>query len=171
VRECLSVDISDWDSPGLLFGKPAKQCTKDEVMQECWAQLKRWLNTSTNWLRDEDIHSWHLDPGVTWSDGTTHNETPLLVNTIGSYDNRPTAHSAIPNLFFGGDHVRNNIDLATMEGANESGRSVANAILDAAGDSAPRAAIFPMVAPAEFEPFKRIDSDRYRAGLPHVLDI
>ncbi|WP_054811870.1 hydroxysqualene dehydroxylase [Nocardia arizonensis] len=169
VMECLSADISDWDSPGLLFGKPAKQCTAEEVAQESWAQLKRWLNTSTNWLRDSDIHSWHLDPGITWSGGVTHNETPLLVNTIGSYDHRPTAHCAIPNLFFGGDHVRNNIDLATMEGANESGRSAANAIMDAAGDPGGRATIFPLVEPAEFAPLRALDADRYRAGLPHLL--
>ncbi|MGN2637634.1 hydroxysqualene dehydroxylase [Nocardia takedensis] len=169
VVECLSVDISDWDTPGILYGKPAKQCSAEEVAAESWAQLKRWLNTSTDWLRDGDVHSWHLDPGVSWSGGVTHNETPLLVNTVGSYDHRPTAHCAIENLFFGGDHVRNVIDLATMEGANESGRSVANAVMDAAGDSAGRAAIFPAVQPAEFAALRAVDRDRYRAGLPHLL--
>src|SRR3954462_7520719 len=29
--DCLSVDISDWDTPRILFGKPAKKCTRDEV--------------------------------------------------------------------------------------------------------------------------------------------
>ncbi|GAA5062828.1 hydroxysqualene dehydroxylase [Nocardia callitridis] len=170
VRECFSIDISDWDAPGILFGKTAKNCTAEEVAQECWAQMKAWLNTSTGWLRDEDIHSWHLDPGITRSGATTYNETPLLVNTIGSYDHRPTARCAIPNLFFGGDHVRNNIDLATMEGANESGRSVTNAILDAADDPGPRAAIFPMFAPPAFDPLKQLDRERFRAGLPHLLE-
>ncbi|MQY21743.1 hydroxysqualene dehydroxylase [Nocardia macrotermitis] len=169
VVECLSADVSDWDSPGILYGKPARQCSAQEVADECWAQLKTWLNTSTNWLRDEDLASWHLDPGVTWSGGVTHNETPLLVNTIGSYNHRPEAHCAIGNLFFGGDHVRSHIDLATMEGANESGRAAANAIMDAAGDPGPRAGIFPLVEPSELEPFKQLDAARYRAGLPHVL--
>ena len=169
IVECLSADISDWDSPGILYGKPARQCSADEVAKECWAQLKTWLNTSTDWLRDEDLASWHLDPGLTWSGGAAHNETPLLVNTIGSYDHRPEAHCAIGNLFFGGDHVRSHIDLATMEGANESGRAAANAIMDAAGDPGPRAGIFPMVEPPEFEPFKQVDAARYRAGLPHIM--
>src|SRR5690606_8933080 len=127
--ECLSVDVSDWDTPGILYGKTAKQCTKDEIAAEVWAQLEQWLNTGTGWLHADAIHSWHLDPGISWSGGTTHNETPLLVNTVGSYQHRPDAHCAIPNLFFGGDHVRTNIDLATMEGANEAGRAAANAIL------------------------------------------
>ncbi|GGN82532.1 hydroxysqualene dehydroxylase [Nocardia rhizosphaerihabitans] len=170
VLECLSVDISDWDTPGILYGRTAKQCSADEIAAETWAQLEAWLNTGTGWLRGEDIHSWHLDPGITWSGGGIHNETPLLVNTVGSYDNRPDAHCAIPNLYFGGDHVRSHIDLATMEGANESGRAAANAILDAADDPAPRAQIFPLVSPPAFAAAKAIDADRFRAGLPHLLD-
>ncbi|RMI31496.1 FAD-dependent oxidoreductase [Nocardia stercoris] len=171
VVECLSVDISDWDSPGILYGKTAKQCTRDEVAEEVWAQLTAWLNNGTDWLRKQDIHSWFLDPGVRFdADGTTGNDTPLLVNTIGSWDNRPEATCAVPNLFFAGDHVRTHIDLATMEGANESGRAAANGVLDAAGDSATRATIFPLFAPPVFDPLKQLDADRYRAGLPHLLD-
>ena len=171
VQECFSVDISDWDTPGILHQRPAKQCTAAEIAAEVWAQLKIWLNTGTGWLRDEDIHSWHLDPGISWSGGTIHNETPLLVNTVGSYDHRPHAHCAVPNLFFGGDHVRSHIDLATMESANESGRNAANAIIDATGDPAPHASVFPLVALPAFEAAKKLDADRFRAGLPHILDI
>src|SRR5580658_7412809 len=40
----LSVDISDWDSPGILFGKPARDCTASEIKDEVWAQLKVHLN-------------------------------------------------------------------------------------------------------------------------------
>jgi uncharacterized protein with NAD-binding domain and iron-sulfur cluster len=170
VVECLSIDVSDWDTPGILFGKPAKQCTKEEVRQEVWEQAKMWLNTGRSWLRDEDIHSWHLDPGLTWSGGATHNETPLLVNTVGSWDWRPNATSAIPNLFFGGDHVRTHIDLPTMEAANESGRAAANGVMDAAGDPGGRAGIFPLVNLPIFDAAKKIDADRFRAGLPHLLD-
>lgn len=51
----------------------------------------------------------------------------------GSWDLRPGATTALPNLFLAGDYTRNNIDLACMEAANEGGRTAANAILDAAG--------------------------------------
>ncbi|MEV0333385.1 FAD-dependent oxidoreductase [Nocardia sp. NPDC050717] len=170
VLECLSVDISDWDTPGIRFGRTAKECSADEIAIETWAQLEAWLNTGTGWLRAEDIHSWHLDPGITWSGDGIHNATPLLVNTVGSYDHRPDAHCAIPNLYFGGDHVRSHIDLATMEGANESGRAAANAVLDAADDPSPRAQIFPLVSLPAFAAAKALDADRFRAGLPHLLD-
>ena len=171
VHDCLSVDVSDWDTPGILYGKTAKQCTKDEVAKEVWAQMSRALNRGSKpILRDDELVSWHLDPGITWEPAIS-NATPLMVNTADSYRHRPTADTAISNFFIGGDHVRTNIDLATMEGANESGRRVANAILDAAGSNAARVAVHPLWELPLLDPFKQTDRDRYRAGLPHIMDV
>ncbi|EST18964.1 hypothetical protein M878_44415 [Streptomyces roseochromogenus subsp. oscitans DS 12.976] len=36
VVDCLSVDISEWDKPGILYGKTGKQCTREEVAREVW---------------------------------------------------------------------------------------------------------------------------------------
>ena len=36
-HDCLSVDISDWDTPGILYGRTAKQCTPEEIAREVWA--------------------------------------------------------------------------------------------------------------------------------------
>ena len=44
VVDCLSVDVSDWDTPGLLYNKPAKRCTKREVSREVWAQIEAHLS-------------------------------------------------------------------------------------------------------------------------------
>ena len=46
------------------------------------------------------------------------------------------AQTEVPNLFLAGDYVQTNIDLATMEGANESGRAAVNALLEASGSKA-----------------------------------
>ncbi|SDU85006.1 hydroxysqualene dehydroxylase [Gordonia westfalica] len=171
VKDCLSIDISEWEKPGILYGKPAKQCTKQEIAREVWAQMSRAMNAGgRKVLRSADIVTWSLDPGITWSP-TIANATPLMVNTAGSYANRPNAHTKIPNLFIGGDHVRSNIDLATMEGANESGRRVTNAIIAAADSPARNAALFPLWELPMLDPLKQIDRDRYRAGLPHILDV
>src|SRR5258705_3291814 len=40
----ISVDISDWDTPGKFIPKCAKDCTRQEVADEVWAQLKAALN-------------------------------------------------------------------------------------------------------------------------------
>ncbi|WP_277829475.1 hydroxysqualene dehydroxylase [Speluncibacter jeojiensis] len=168
----LTIDIADWDTPGILFGKPAKLCTHDEIFQETWAQLAAALNDDGKVeLPDGIVHRWMLDPGITWDGSRNNNDEPLLVNTIGSWSKRPTARTAIPNLFLAADYVQTNFDLATMEGANEAARHAVNGILDAAGSTAPRAKTFVREPPAAFEPFRQADVARYRAGQPNLFDL
>lgn len=135
------MDISEWDKPGILYGKTAKQCTREEVAREVWAQLKASLNdTGKTLLADSKLHSWFLDPGVDGL-GTPHptNQDELLIHPVGTLHNRPGAGTRIPNFFLSGDYVAVDIDLATMEGANASARAAVNCLLDRDG-SPPRAA-------------------------------
>ncbi|WP_156722103.1 hydroxysqualene dehydroxylase [Streptomyces apocyni] len=173
VRDCLSVDISEWDKPGMLYGKTAKKCTREEVAREVWAQLKAALNdTGKNVLRDSVLHSWFLDPGVDGI-GTPNptNEDELLIHPVGTLHHRPTAKTKIPNLFLSGDYVAVDIDLATMEGANASAREAVNALLDQVGSSAPRCAVIPLFRAPELESFKRHDRLRFRLGLRNLFDL
>jgi uncharacterized protein with NAD-binding domain and iron-sulfur cluster len=170
--DCLSVDISNWDAPGVLFGKPARQCTGDEVRREVWAQLKLHLeDNGESVLPDGILHSWFLDPAIAWNPGTgsNANDEPLLINTVNSWSLRPEATTAIPNLFLAGDYVRTNIDLATMEGANESGRAAANAILAAADSNATPATMYTLYDPPEFRALKKVDAQRYKRGLHNLF--
>jgi uncharacterized protein with NAD-binding domain and iron-sulfur cluster len=173
VVDCLSVDVSDWDTPGIVYRKPAKRCTRPQVAREVLEQIKAHLNDNGEaLLTDRMIDFWHLDPAIAWSPTRRRNtnKTPLLVNTIGTWRKRPRARTGIPNLFLSGDYVQTNVDLATMEGANESGRAAANALLDAAGSKAPRAAMYELYDPPEFEPLKLADRALYRAGQRNALD-
>ena len=170
--DCLSVDISNWDAPGMLFGKPAKECRPEEVAQEVLAQI-RYHHTAGELLPDGIVHSWFLDPGVQYDAATRRNsnETPLLVNTAGSWANRPEVRTKIPNLFLAGDFVRTDIDLATMEGANESGRKAANAILASAGSNATPATTYTLWRNPALAPLQAADGLLYRLGLPNALDV
>lgn len=170
--DCLSVDISNWDAKGMLYGKTAKECSPQEVANEVFAQI-RYHHTVGDVLGPEDIHSWVLDPGVQHdaSTGSSTNDTPLLVNTTGSWKDRPEVSTKIPNFFLTGDFIRTNIDLATMEGANESGRMAANAILDAVGSTQSRATMFKLYDNPWLKPLKAADAALYRAGLPNALDL
>ncbi|MFF4297392.1 FAD-dependent oxidoreductase [Streptomyces vinaceus] len=171
--DCLSVDISDWDKPGILYGKTAKQCTRDEVAREVWAQLKASLNdTGKTLLADRTLHSWFLDPGVDGL-GTPNptNQDQLLIHPTGTFHNRPTAGTRIPNFFLSGDYVAVDIDLATMEGANASARAAVNALLERDGSAAQRCAVLPMFRAPELESFKRHDLWRHRLGLRNVFDL
>ena len=73
---------------------------------------------------------------------------PLLVNTVGSWANRPEAVTQVPNLFLAADYVRTSTDLATMEGANEAARRAVNGLLDAVGSPAARCRLWPLHEPA-----------------------
>ncbi|MFC5789562.1 FAD-dependent oxidoreductase, partial [Agromyces tardus] len=170
VADCLSIDISDWNSPGMLYGKPATECTHEEIFREVWAQLSSHLNDREQLLRPADVHSWFLDPGITWQGSRNANADPLLINTAGSWDARPEPHGSIENLFLAGDYVRTDIDLATMEGAGESARAAVNALLDVAGSPAPRCRVFRLRRTPELEPLRVIDTDRYARGLPNLFD-
>ncbi|MGW4768616.1 hydroxysqualene dehydroxylase [Nocardia sp. NPDC004278] len=173
VQDCLSVDISDWNTPGMLYGKPAKECTHEEIAREVWAQLTAHLNDRGELLRDSDLHSWFLDTGISWQESQRRNANadPLLINTAGSWDCRPEPHGALENLFLAGDYVRTNVDLATMEGANESARDAVNAILEVSGSNAERCRKFTLYRVPELEPLRRIDAERYAAGQPNLFDV
>ena len=57
-----------------------------------------------------------------------------------------------------------------MEGANESGRTAVNALLDAAGSNAERAATFKLYRDPLMAQVQSTDEVLYRAGLPNALD-
>jgi uncharacterized protein with NAD-binding domain and iron-sulfur cluster len=164
VRGILSVDISAWDTPG-LNGKPARACTQEEVKEEVWRQLKLSLNVGgAVLLRDEDLHSWSLDPDI---DSFKHaNREPLLVNLINTWRLRPEAVTAIPNLFLASDYVRTYTDLATMEAANEAARRAVNGVIEASGATAEPCRLWQLHEPDFLEPWRAHDRVRYQQGLP-----
>src|SRR4051794_11762321 len=168
----LSVDISDWDSAGgyAAKGKPARACTKEEVAAEVWDQLKAALNDGGTVLDDADRAAWFLDPSIVYPNPTqAMNLEPLLINTAGSWAQRPTAAlPEIENLFLASDYVQTNTDLATMEGANEAARRAVNAILDAAGSDADRCGVWGLHDPGglAFRIAREIDRVLYRLFGP-----
>jgi uncharacterized protein with NAD-binding domain and iron-sulfur cluster len=172
-RDCLSAIISEWDKPGILYGKTAKECTKDEIVAELWAQLKDGLNDAgKTTLTDEDRLGWFMDPALTGLGGPDpQNREQLLIHPTGTLYNRPSALTKVPNFFLAGDYVHTDVDLATMEGANESARRAVNALLDTDNSDAEPCEIRELYRPPEMEPLKRIDEVRYRLGLPNTFDL
>ncbi|MFE4461315.1 FAD-dependent oxidoreductase [Nocardia tengchongensis] len=173
IQDCLSVDISDWNTPGILYGKPAKECTHEEIARETWAQLGAHLNDRGELLGKDDLHSWFLDTGIAWdaSQQRNTNADPLLINTAGSLALRPYSHAdSLQNLYLAGDYVRTNVDLATMEGASESARAAVNKLLEVTGSDAPRCQVFTLYRAPELEPFRQLDIARYTAGQPNMFD-
>jgi uncharacterized protein with NAD-binding domain and iron-sulfur cluster len=160
----LSVDVSDWERPARRLGKVASMCSAEEIKTEVWEQLKDHLNSDGETVLDDaNLVGWYLDDDISFPNPTAAaNAEPLLVNTAGSWANRPEAVTSVPNLFLAADFVRTHTDLATMEGANEAARRAVNGILDASGSTAPRCAIWPLREPALFGPARALDRIRWK---------
>jgi 15-cis-phytoene desaturase len=166
----LSVDISDWDSPGIRFGKPARACAAKEIKEEVWAQLKVHVNVGgATAIQDDNLAGWFLDPDIEFpNQSAVTNQEPLLVNTAGSLQYRPEAVTKLPNLFVASDYVKTYTDIACMEAANEAARRAVNGILLQAGSNAPPAELWPLEEPDYFKPLIEYDRVRFYLGLPHA---
>lgn len=169
VRGILSVDISNWQTPG-FNGKTAMQCTRQEIKEEVWTQVKLAVNVGgQEVLTDRHLHSWFLDPDIMDTDptmpGFETNLEPLLVNYVDTWSTRPEACTRVPNFFLASDYVRTHTDLATMEAANEAARRAVNGVLAAAGSGAKPCDVWPLSEPPALEPLKAYDCQRFRQGL------
>lgn len=174
----LSVDVSNWDAPGLLHGE-ARGCTADQIVADVWAQLASHLDVpgEAPVLDWNDVVRANVDKDIREHDcGDGHdveciNKEPLLINTVGSWASRPEAVTRIPNLFLASDYVRTYTDLATMEGANEAARRAVNGILDAVGSSASRCDVWPLTEPMIFAPLRELDRIVYATRGEHPLNL
>ena len=172
VRGVLSVDISDWETPGILYKKPARLCTREEIKEEVLAQVKHHLgDLGRSHVEQAQLLYWHLDPDIVLDPpGDTRNLEPLLINTINSWVDRPQAASGIPNLVLASDYVQTFTDLATMEGANEAARRAVNAVLDVYNDPSARCEVWPLREPFIFAPLRWVDRLMWRLGRRNLFD-
>jgi len=174
IKTVLSCDVSDWDEPGIIHGKPAKKCTAKEIKEEVWAQMKRALVIDGKaMLADDMIHTSFIDRDIVFGENVallegdyfSKNTEPLLVNKVDTWRLRPESYCSIPNLFFAADYVRTHTDLATMEGANEAARRAVNNIIEASGAGAPLCEIWDLQEPWAFAYYRYHDYRRYMKGL------
>jgi uncharacterized protein with NAD-binding domain and iron-sulfur cluster len=189
VRGILSVDISDWTTPGNHNGKPAKDCTRAQVIMEVFKQLQDEINIGgQELLKDEMLVFVHLDEDIYLpfdnpnaaaataglnlvpDDGIAiaqlENKEPLLVNLINTWKLRPEASTNIPNLTLASDYVKTYSDLACMEGANEAARRATNSILVKSGNSSSPLNLWPFRSPFLLSIFQFVDWIRWKLGRP-----
>ncbi len=179
VKDVLSVDISDWETPGVLFNKRAMDLTPKEIEQEVIEQLSRALNRDgevgfpTDAIRhvflDDDIVSPN-PPGQ-----PLVNLEPLLINKVNAWELRPPAVTGMENFFLAADYVQTNTDLATMEGANEAARRAVNGILEVERSRGGMTdqddcRVFELREPAVFRPFKNLDDSLLDSNIEHLSE-
>lgn len=177
-KECLSVDVSEWSKKGILYGEPAWNLRPEQIKAEAWAQIKAHLNERNRRprLTDDMVRAVFLDPAITYPSAPpapgriAENDEQLLINTAGSWDIRPEAVTAIPNLVLASDYVRTSVNLATMEGANEAARRGVNGLLKEAGSQADGVRVWDLYQPPEWRPLKQLDRQRWRRRQRHIFD-
>jgi uncharacterized protein with NAD-binding domain and iron-sulfur cluster len=172
VKGIISVDISNWDNMGILYNKPAKDCTAEEIKDEIWAQLKKSLNSEKEILNDRVLETWFLDPDIediksSIDTGCIHiNTEPLLVNRVNSWILRPESYTRISNMFLASDYVRTYCDLACMEAANEAARRAVNGVLNHMKSEASLCELWDVLEPEFFRELRDNDRVRFQKGLP-----
>lgn len=172
VHGVFSLDISDWESKGVLYNKAARDLDRDSIAREVLAQVRAGLDPERQAIvAESNISGYFLDPDiVTPNAGTATNAEPLLLNVADTWQYRPEAATALSNFFFAADFVRTYTDLATMEGANEAARRAVNAILVVSASNAPPCRLWPFQEPLLFAPARELDLMLFRMGRPHLKE-
>ncbi len=177
IHGVLSVDISDWDAVAPRLGRAAKNCTREEVLDETFRQIMDGLNRRGNdVLGWDDVACRHLDKNIKFGgpeNRAMSNDTPLFVHEPGTYQYRPAAQTEIENLLLASDYVATHTNLATMEGANEAARHAVKSILRREGCVARLPRIRALSEPMVFRPFRRFDAwlMSQDLGLDHMFDL
>lgn len=159
-------------TPGLLYGLPLENCTKEQFVAEVYAQLARCeafdafireANGGKSWqsfplVRIEVWHEWIFSP-----EGIRARQ-PKWVNTTNTQPFLPDQRTQVPNLVVAGAHTKTSADVWSIEAAVESGRRACQVV-------EPDVEVIPAYAPTPLRWMWRVDDFCYRLKLPHVLDL
>jgi uncharacterized protein with NAD-binding domain and iron-sulfur cluster len=177
VNGILSVDISEWGLDGIVYKKPARMCTREQIKTEVWEQLKQSVNLPGQppVLLDENVVQIFIDPDIKddpiRSKPTLYKDAePLYIDIIDSWHLRPDSYTRIPNFFLAADYIRTNTQLATMEAANEAARRAVNSIISTSGADVPLCKIWPLDEPFFLSIWRWYDNRRYERGEPYKTD-
>jgi 15-cis-phytoene desaturase len=166
----LSVDISEWNKAGVLYGLPALQCTATQIAEEVWQQMVVRLNVGGLQRIPASVPpNRMIDPNVIFNSHPSRNDAPLFINKVGTWARRPDNETPVRNLFLASDYVRTDTNLATMEAANESARRAVQMIVDFSGvGGSCRWFSLPDPFVHWLGPARKIDCMRYGLGLDWV---
>lgn len=170
----LSLDVTQWKEPGDLRKKPALHSTRREILDELLYQLGVAKDATGAALLSAEPWHGHIDEDLVFSaERVVENHARLLIHPPGFWSQRPPATTGLGNLLLAADYVRNNMDLATMEGANEAARRAVNAILARERPETPPCPIVHHLhanEPDWLRELKAIDAERYHRRLPVPAD-
>lgn len=145
----LSVGIGIWDRPGIIYNKVAIRCTREEIVRECWEQLKTanglmeslQLADGTS-LLDLDTPHWNI-----WDSFDYDAKEELFVTSEPKFSNNCYTLKLRPhiidekynNLRHAVAYARTETNIFNMESAVEAGiKTVESIILKKSSNNRPR---------------------------------
>ena len=130
VREILSVGIGLWEERG-PGGKKAIECNRDEIVEECKAQL---FGLESFWekvgIDESDIVRCDIWPSFQFGDGKLCTWEPKFSNNVGTWKNRPESiDTEIANLYHSTGYVKTDTSIFNMNSTCAAGGATAQAII------------------------------------------
>ena len=128
--DLLSCGIGIWDTPG-INGKPAINCTREEIAQECWNQINASQHNLE--LKSLALPKWDIWNSFQFNFDKLELDTfePKFSNNVNTLHLRPNFNDKfIQNLYHATSYTRNETNIYNMESAAESGVKVANLIFE-----------------------------------------
>eukprot|EP01080_Neovahlkampfia_damariscottae_P009429 gene9429-1636_t len=174
VKGLISICLSDWQKPGNIDGpskgKPATQCTKQEIIDEVWFQMNKILPNLFKKDQKEQVLFSFLDPAIKFPEqGNNTNEEPLFIDSVNATHIQPKPDvKGLSNFFIAADYVKTQTAFASMEAACEAGRHVANGVLKQLNWRGRKSEIFNELWPTMFKPIRAADCARYDQGKKHI---
>jgi uncharacterized protein with NAD-binding domain and iron-sulfur cluster len=104
----MSVDICDWNTKSSHLGRPARECTRDEIAREVWRQITAELAHSSGpgeaarqvplpiWYAVDEFIEFGVEEGKP-EEHPVRNRAPYLIPIMGDWKNRPGGYPWNPH--------------------------------------------------------------------------
>jgi hypothetical protein len=161
---------------GKLYNKYAINLDRPQLINEIIYQilrsksLQKMMHVNNNfYINKNDIIYSEIWYEYKYKNGIMKSDSKKWVNNVYNQKYRPQQKTNYQNLYIGGSHTKTTIDIWSMEGAVESGKTVANSILN-------KYKIKPIIKyehtdPKYFKLLKVLDNILYQCCLPNIIDI
>lgn len=136
--EVLAMGIGAWYQKGILYGKPARDCTEEELINEVWAQMKQSTGLMKHFKTDNHLtlNDIHYSSFNTWYSFSYDHERgkfdtwePKFSNNVGTVALRPsTCQQDLTNLIHANAYTKTDANIFNMDSAAEAGIRAANFI-------------------------------------------
>lgn len=163
-------------NPGTLYNKSGTSLNLDELIKEIINQIlicdelqNEIKKVNGKYLEKEDIIYTDIWEDWYWNGKNLESQNKKWVNTIHNEKYKPLQKTEYNNLYLAGAHTQTSFKIWSMEAACESGKLVANHILEK--NNMNKCKIYNNSKPLYFKIFECLDDYLYKLNLPSVIDL